>query len=89
MGEVTMHPEAVKAAIRMKHGTIEEFAAVSGVKAQAVRDFLRGTSKRAKSVVADLLEINPDHLIVSRDSTKVELSSTVGSAPHRLNAEAR
>ena len=62
MPSVMVHPETAKAAIRIKHGTVEAFATFAGLKPQAVRDFLRGTSGRARPAVAELLGIDPDHL---------------------------
>jgi lambda repressor-like predicted transcriptional regulator len=89
MSSVTMHPEAVKAAIRMRHGTLAAFAAHNRLEAQAVRDLLRGMSSTAKPFVAALLGVEPDQLSISRDSTDVEAHSKSLGAPHRLNAEAR
>lgn len=89
MSSVTMHPEAVKAAIRMRHGTLAAFAAMHRLEAQAVRDLLRGMSSTAKPHVAELLGIEPDQLVISRDSTDVEFHSALTSSAHRLNAGAR
>jgi lambda repressor-like predicted transcriptional regulator len=86
---VTMHPEAVKAAIRMQHGTLAAFAASNRLSAQAVRDLLRGMSSTAKPHVAALLGIDPDQLVISRDSTLVEAHSKASVTSHCLNAEAR
>lgn len=89
MSLVTMHPEAVKAAIRMRHGTLAAFAASNRLSAQAVRDLLRGMSSTAKPHVAALLGVDPDHLMISRDSTLVEVNSKPSSVLHCLNGEAR
>jgi lambda repressor-like predicted transcriptional regulator len=89
MSSVSMHPEAVKAAIRMRHGTLAAFAAVHRLEAQAVRDLLRGMSSTAKPYVAELLGVEPDQLVISRDSTDVELHSAGSKRSHRLNAEGR
>lgn len=83
-----MHPEAVKAAIRIKYGTLAAFAAAHKLEAQQVRDLLRGMSSAAKPAVAALLGIAPDQLVISRDSTLVEAHSKLAASPHRLNAEA-
>jgi len=85
---VTIHPEAVKAAIRMRYGTLAAFAATHRLEAQAVRDLLRGVSATAKPHVAELLGVDPDHLTISR-STDVEMDSKPGGAAHRLNAGGR
>lgn len=89
MSSVIMHPEAVKAVIRMRHGTLAAFAAVHRLKADAVRDTLRGTSSTAKPHVAELLGVDPDHLVISKDSTNAESDSKLEPAPHSLNAVAR
>ncbi|CAN5453634.1 hypothetical protein BH09PSE4_BH09PSE4_13810 [soil metagenome] len=86
MSSVTMHPEAVKAAIRMRHGTLAAFAALHRLEAQAVRDLLRGMSTTAKPHVAALLGVDPEHLVISRDSTVVESNSKRAKPAHRQNA---
>lgn len=89
MSSLTMHPEAVKAAIRMRHGTLAAFAAIHKLEAQAVRDLLRGMSTTAKPHVAELLGVEADQLVISRNSTGVESLSKTQPSAHRLNAEAR
>ncbi len=89
MSSVTMHPEAVKAAIRMRHGTLTAFAGVHRLKAQAVRDLLRGMSSTAKPHVAELLGVAPDQLVISQDSTDVEGNSKALVPLHSLNAEGK
>ncbi|MEO7688778.1 MAG: helix-turn-helix domain-containing protein [Sphingomonas sp.] len=84
-----MHPEAVKAAIRMQHGTLAAFAAKHRLEAQAVRDLLRGTSSTAKALVAEMLGVEPDQLIISKDSTDVDGDSKPAAAAHSLIAAAR
>lgn len=84
MTAVVVHPEAVKAAIRIKFGSIDAFARDRGFKPQAVRDCLRGQSDRPKKAIAELLGVDPDHLSISRDSTIVEDASKADSAPHHL-----
>ena len=86
---VIMHPEAVKSAIRMKHGTLVAFAALHRLEVQAVRDCLRGTSSTAKPHVAALLGIDAGQLVISRDSTNVELHSSGEAPPERLISVAR
>lgn len=86
---VTLHPETVKAALRVRYGALTIFAAKHGLKAQAVRDTLRGMSTTAIPQMAAELGIPADQLIISRDSTDVELHSSADASPHRLNAEAR
>lgn len=86
---VTIHREKVKAAIRIKHGSLEAFAEANDLTSQSVRDLLRGQSNRAKAAVANLLGVQPDQLVITKQSTNVEASSTGKAASHRLIAEAR
>lgn len=85
MSLVTMHPEAVKSAIRIRYGTLVAFAAAHKLEAQAVRDLLRGMSSTAKPAVAALLGVELEQLVISRDSTLVEPNSKTGGASHCLN----
>lgn len=62
----TLHPERVKAEIRMRCGTLKRFAEQNEMPEERVRDYLRGRSKTAHAAVAKLLDINPDHLTLSR-----------------------
>lgn len=78
---VAIHPEVVKAAIRMKCGSLRAFAEQSGLKEQAVRDLLRGTSNTAKKAAAELLGVDADQLTISRN---VESLSKVELTAHRL-----
>ena len=89
MPSVTMHPERVKAEIRLRHGSLVAFAALHRLEAQAVRDCLRGTSNTAKPHVAELLGIEPDQLVISRTPVVEETNSKPDDASHRLSAEAR
>ena len=89
MTMVMMHRETVKAAIRMKFGSIRAFADANELSAQGVRDLLRGTSSTAKDTVAKLLNVDPDHLVITRGSPFVESSSNASTVAHRLIAGAR
>lgn len=89
MSTIVMHRETVKAAIRMKFGSIKAFADAHDLQPQGIRDLLRGTSSTGKDAVAKLLEVNPDHLVITRGSTFVEPSSNDSRQPHRLIAGAR
>lgn len=86
---VTMHREAVKAQIRMRHGSLAQFATAEGLKPQQVRDLLRGKSNGAKPAVAKLLGVETDHLSITADSTNVERLTTDAPSTHRLNEVAR
>ena len=73
----------------MRYGTMERFADQRGLKSQAVRDFLRGTSSTAKDAVAKELGIDPVHFELSHNSTNVDAVSKARTITHRQNAEAR
>jgi lambda repressor-like predicted transcriptional regulator len=87
--QTVIHREDVKAAIRIKHGSLESFADAHDLTSQSVRDLLRGKSNRAKAHVASLLGVDPDQLTITDHSTDVDSSSTGSNASHRLNAAAR
>lgn len=86
---ITVHPEEVKAKIRIAFGSFAVFAEAHGLNDQQIRDCLRGMSVTAKPAIAELLGVDPDQLHISRNSTAVESASSKPAAPHRLNAEAR
>lgn len=83
---VVIHREHVKAAIRVRHGSLEAFAEAADLKSQQVRDTLRGTSSSAIAAIATLLGTDAHHLKIVRGSTMVEGDNTPRSAPHRLNS---
>lgn len=85
---VTLHPEQVKAEIRMRFKTLGKFAEASGLTEEQVRDYLRCKSNAARGAVADLLGIDPDHLNLSRTVPKRGIVSAVVEAAHRQNAGA-
>jgi lambda repressor-like predicted transcriptional regulator len=89
MSVTTLHPEEVRARLRIVHGSLEAFADSQGIKSQVVRDLLRGQSSTAHAIVAEALGLEPDQLKISRRSTIVERHSNGGAKAHRLNAEAR
>jgi lambda repressor-like predicted transcriptional regulator len=89
MSVTTLHPEVVRARLRIIHGSLEKFAESNEIKSQAVRDLLRGQSSTAHDVVAKALGFEPDQLKISRRSTIVESHSNDGANAHRLNVAAR
>jgi lambda repressor-like predicted transcriptional regulator len=89
MSVTTLHPEVVRARLRIVHGSLENFAESKGIKSQAVRDLLRGQSSTAHAIVAEALGLEPDQLKISRRSTIVESHSNDEPRAHRLNAAAR
>lgn len=86
----TIHREDVKALLRKRYGSIENFASLSGIESQAVRDFLRGKSNAVKQLVAKELGVEPDHLTIIFN--KVPLCGGHNKddrSAHRLNAGAK
>ena len=65
MMTTAMHPEDVKAILRKRYGSIENFALAKGIKSQAVRDMLRGKARGPAAEVAEELGIDPEQLIIS------------------------
>lgn len=82
-----IHREEVKAAIRMKFGSVLAFANASGLKGEQVRDTLRGKSSRAMSAIASLLDIDVDHLTITGDSLFRETDSSPANATEHLKRE--
>jgi lambda repressor-like predicted transcriptional regulator len=89
MSVTTLHPEEVRARLRIVYGTMEAFAASQDINSQVVRDLLRGQSSTAHAIVAKALGFEPDQLKISRHSTIVERHSNGDAKAHRLNAGAR
>lgn len=89
MSDLSLHPEKVRAILRMRYGTMERFSKSYGLKRYALRDFLRGQSSTAKGAVAKELGVKPHQLTVSKTSTNVEFDSTPAKRRHRQNAEVR
>lgn len=86
----TIHREDVKAALRKRYGSIENFATLVGMEAQAVRDLLRGKSNAAKAVVAKELGVAVDHLTIVTDIVPVcGANSSTAKPAHRQNAGAK
>ena len=86
---VTLEPERVKAEIRIKCGTLVRFAGENGLAEHQVRDFLRHRSSTAKAAVAQLLGIDPDHLVLSRSVPVRGLDTASVDDAHGLCAEAK
>lgn len=86
---VTLHPERVKAEIRMRCGTLVRFAEANGLNEEQVRDYLRGRSGTARGAVAKLLGVDPDHLVLSRAVPVRGVDTANEDAAHRLIAEAK
>lgn len=84
MSVTTLHPEEVRAKLRIAFGSLERFAAARNVKSQLIRDYLRGQSHVAHDIIAEAIGLEPDQLQVSRRSTNVESHSKAADAPHRL-----
>lgn len=86
---VTLHPERVKAEIRMRCGTLVRFAEENSLTEEQVRDFLRGRSNTAKTAVSKLLGIDPDHLFLSRAVPVRGVDTANADGAHRLSGEAK
>lgn len=86
---VTLHPERVKAEIRMRCGTLVRFAEANGLNEEQVRDFLRGRSGTARPAIAKLLDVDPEHLVLSRAVPVRGVDTANEDAAHGLNAEVR
>lgn len=84
-----MHPEAVKAAIRIKYGSVRAFAAKRGLTRDSVVDLLRGKSTTAKEAVAEVLGVDPVHLEITTKSANAELVSTDDLPAHPLSEVAK
>lgn len=86
---VTLHPERVKAEIRMRCGTLVRFAEANGLNEEQVRDYLRGRSGTARPAVAKLLGIDPEHLVLSRSVPVRGVDTANADTAHGLCAEAK
>lgn len=84
-----MHPENVKAEIRKRFGTIENFALSRDIKPMLVFDLLRGRSSTVSKIVAEAIGVDPDHFQVSRDSKQLEVNTKAKGGAHSLNAGAK
>jgi len=85
MSEAVFHPEQVRAILRMRYSTLENFAAAKGIKSQSVRDFLRGKSRSAVKYIEQELGVEPGHLKLSKESTNVDTDTKQSGRVHRLN----
>lgn len=90
MSTTIMHREDVKAELRKRFGSLEQFAAARDLLPQQVRDLLRGKSNAAKAAVAIELGIDPDQLVITSDNLPVCGTHSNGcSTAHRLNGDAK
>ncbi len=89
MPVTAVHPEDVKAEIRKRFGTIENFARSHQIKPMLVFDLLRGQSSTASKIVAEAIGVDPDHFQVSRDSKLLERNTKPRKRAHSLNAGAK
>lgn len=82
-----LHPEIIKARIRMAHGSVARFEQASNLPHRSVRDVLRGRINRraaealAKFIGKPVAELFPGRYIVG------DYKSPNGDS-HRLNAKA-
>lgn len=79
-----LHPELIKARIRMRHGSVAAFELANGLPRRSVRDVLRGRSiRRAAVAVAKFLDVEPNDLFPGRYPAADNTSPSGDS--HRLN----
>jgi lambda repressor-like predicted transcriptional regulator len=89
MAITAMHPEDVKAELRKRFGTIENFAHTRDIKPMLVFDLLRGQSSTVSKIVAEAIGVDPDHFQVSRDSKLLERNIKPRRRAHSLNRGAK
>lgn len=79
-----IHPEDIKAAIRKRHGTVAAFVQKSGLRRDAVTDFLRGrgANERTAQAIEQVLKE------AAAESIKLDRSSD-NRRPHRKIAGAK
>jgi hypothetical protein len=82
----TMHREQVKAALRMRFGTVFEFERLHGLPAKSVSDLLRG---RANERVKQAIEKALTEARTQGGESDNSDSTTTKAATHRLNTVAR
>jgi len=97
MGTPTSHPETIKARLRIRHGSLLAFEKAAKLKANSVKDVLRGrrSAPTERAISKELRQ--PLHVLfparyrapkVERhESTKVDNNSS-SAVVHRLNARA-
>jgi len=86
----TIHREDVKAVLRKRYGSIENYAMLTGIESQAVRDLLRGKSNAAKAAIAEELGVEADHLIItSANVPNCGAHTKSRRGAHRQNAGAK
>lgn len=79
-----LHPEIIKARIRMGHGSVAAFELANGLPRASVRDVLRGRSvRRTAEAVAKFLNSNLNDVFPGRYLSEDDTSPFRDS--HRLN----
>jgi len=82
-----MHPELIKARIRMAHGSVAAFESKKGLPHRSVRDVLRGRSvRRAADALAEFLG-EPLSKVFPGRFINDDCKSPKGDS-HRLNRQA-
>lgn len=86
-----MHPEEIKAAVRMTGVTLTALAIKAGLSESACRSALRKRTRRADQAIADQIGRPLEEIWPSRYATRHERdqSSDLRATAHRLTAEAR
>lgn len=86
-----LHPEEIKAQLRMRYGTLLKFEQIKGIPPKSVTRVLSGTGWLiAAMAIADELGV-PLHRVSSHYYQKLTSpgDTKISSGAHRLNAEAR
>jgi len=83
-----MHPELVKAELRIRFGTVRAFEIAFGLATNSVRDVLRGRSARKTAqAISDSLQI-PVTSLFPRRFADVDEDTARKRDAHRLNERA-
>ena len=89
-GRRDMHPEQIKALVRMSGVTLTALAIGAGLSESACRNALRKRSRRADQAIADQIGKSLEDIWPSRYATRHERdqNSHVSAPAHRLSAAA-
>jgi lambda repressor-like predicted transcriptional regulator len=86
----SLHPEEIKAAIRMRFGSLRAFEEAKGLPDQSTRDVLRGRAvRRTALAISETVGIPLDDLFPGRFLSHIRDNNAVATIPHRINAGAR
>jgi lambda repressor-like predicted transcriptional regulator len=89
MAKRKLHPEEVKARLRMKHGSMTAFENANGLSRGAVCDALRGKSNRTLRLIAEAIGISNRSIETEPKPGRTVKTTSDFSEFHRLNDGAR